>query len=433
LALFNVVVASGVVMTVAASKINDTAAGIVSGAGSVVITGLDAAAHDLSNITAAASAEVGTLTLNGGTDLGTVAVTVSRGDTLTLSAAQASGKTITGEASEDTPVDAADAGGSVIVTGLGATAVDLSGIVAGAATEVGDTAGSLTAQVSSTVTLAAGTNLGGFDVAVSGANTLTVTAAQANGRAITAAAGGIEVTNLVNGTSYDFGDLTGGTVRLNVTSNLNLATSDLGGVTTIQTDGGPLDAFVVTLTANQADGLGLDANGTSSSFTTTAIVDADAIGVDITGGANGDNLSGSDDTDVIRGGAGNDVINGGAGADEIRGGTGVDQLTGGSGDDEFVFGANSTGLGALRDVVLDFEGASFLGGDLIDINAITSGATLWRGTSAFGGGNSGNSEVRYGLDGDNAILEIDIDDNGVADLQIQINNVSLLNDDDFVL
>jgi len=61
-----------------------------------------------------------------------------------------------------------------------------------------------------------------------------------------------------------------------------------------------------------------------------------AIGIDLTGQAEGFAIEGNDGANVLTGGSGNDVIAGGSGNDVIAGGGGVDTLSGGDGDDRFV-------------------------------------------------------------------------------------------------
>lgn len=87
---------------------------------------------------------------------------------------------------------------------------------------------------------------------------------------------------------------------------------------------------------------------------------------------------------TIRGEQGSKVIIGGAGNDFISGGLGTDWISGGSGNDTFSYSVVSFLLDAPfefsdrafalgGDIITDFEGAGFLGGDVLNLSEITFG------------------------------------------------------------
>jgi len=225
-------VASGHILTLSAAQ---AAGHAISGAGGVAVTGLGATAVDLSTIAATGALEAhvgGSTTLASGTKLGGFDIVVDAG-TLTLTAAQANGLDISGA-------------GAVTVTNLGLTAVDLSGVAVD---------GAKTLQVGSSLTLAAGTDLGNFDVTVTGA-TFTLSAAQAdtlivtgNGAVIVTGLGAAEVdlsAIAVTGTK---------TVQVTATAVLDAGT-DLGAFAVTVASGQTL-----TLSAGQADGTAISGAG----------------------------------------------------------------------------------------------------------------------------------------------------------------------------
>jgi hypothetical protein len=220
-------VASGQTLTLSAAQADGTTIG---GAGNVTVAALSASSTDLSNVTASGTltAQVpSSITLNAGTDLGTFSVEVLSGQTLTLSAAQADGLTITGA-------------GNVTVTGLGADEVDLSGITA---------SGTVSVQVPNTATLDADTKLGSFSVSVDSGETLTLSAAQANGRTINGP-GGVTVAGL-GADEVDLSDITAsGTLSARVLSTATLAAGTNLGTFSVGVDNGE----TLTMSAAQATG-----------------------------------------------------------------------------------------------------------------------------------------------------------------------------------
>lgn len=259
----------------------------IQGAGSIVVQADGAAINaDLSKVTVAGdkTLEVGVDLITGqpslavGALIGDFKVVVDQGATFTLSAAQATGKTIDGAASTDIAQ-----GGSIAITGLGSTVVDFSKITAGAK-EGTQIAGSVTATTGApTVTLTADTKLGTAAIVVADTHTLTLSASQANDRAITDAgdSGGLVVTGLAADTDLSKVVFNGSatTVTASVDSSIDI---------TANTTLGEVDLFKVlegtTLTLSSAQAAALD--GISNKLfnvTTTPTVADDVASVVIAG------------------------------------------------------------------------------------------------------------------------------------------------------
>lgn len=76
------------------------------------------------------------------------------------------------------------------------------------------------------------------------------------------------------------------------------------------------------------------------------------VSLDIGSTDNADSINGNASNDTIDAQGGNDSVSGGAGNDSITGGTGTDSLTGGAGDDTFTY----TETNELGDAITDFNG-----------------------------------------------------------------------------
>ena len=328
-------------MTAAAADVTgDTIA--AGGSGNIAVTALDATlAADLSGLSSAA----GTVTAafdNSGTftgNLGTAVVTVADGQTMTLTAARASGKTINEAGGDDA---------TVAVSALELTLdANLSNITTNAVTAAFDDDGTFTG------------NLGSASVTVASGKTLTANASVLSGKTI-AGDGSVIVTDIGADTNLgnvnpnggvtakiaDGADISGNGNLANV-DNYQLGTSDVT-MTIAQhglinsataSDNAVTLSAAGTVTANSAVEIYQLADGAGNDFTT------DAVGQTVTGGT-GD--------DTITGVAGNDVILGGDGADTITGGAGEDILTGGDGADTFVFASTDSAADIYSDT--DFSG-----------------------------------------------------------------------------
>ena len=203
---------------------------------------------------------------------------------------------------------------------------------------------------------------------------------------------------------------------------------------------------------------------------------------DINGGAGGDRIFGLGGNDMLFGEAANDLIQGGNGNDVIDGGTGQDQLNGGNGNDTILGGDSneldrltgaadddildggggrdilrgdsfntSTGMnvtggndifdfnevtdsvaGGLRDIIRDFvQGEDMI--DVSDIDAVTGDMDdtfTFIGRDSFSGT---AGELRFQDAGRNVVVSADVDGDGAADLQIQLNGNFDLEASDFIL
>jgi hypothetical protein len=110
-------------------------------------------------------------------------------------------------------------------------------------------------------------------------------------------------------------------------------------------------------------------------------------------------------------------------------------LTGGAGGDVFRWASSGdAGVGALADTVLDFDSNEI---DLIDLTAIDANpatpendAFSFIGTNAF---THQPGQVRYEVNGGDAHVFVDIGGDGIADMQIILNDVTFLGGADFNL
>lgn len=157
---------------------------------------------------------------------------------------------------------------------------------------------------------------------------------------------------------------------------------------------------------------------------------------------------------------GDDTLRGGRGDDWLSGGHGADRLVGGYGADVFSFGTHvpfntnaitpdifvlDTGVGeGARDVIRDFA----QGEDKIDLSLLLNlgyrsldvdESYEFIGTGEFTGG---RAQVRYLVDGDRTIVQVDgtaylsgsvVGVDGVVDAEIELRGVYALETGDFVL
>ncbi|MGE3986647.1 S8 family serine peptidase [Pseudorhodoplanes sp.] len=130
----------------------------------------------------------------------------------------------------------------------------------------------------------------------------------------------------------------------------------------------------------------------------------------------------------------NNAISGGDGNDILNGGAGSDILAGGAGADRFVFAsAAETGLGAMRDVIVDFVS----GIDTIDLAAIDANTTM-KGNQAFSSilvdnfsGAAG--QLRLADSGSDIVVSGDINGDAIADFDILLKDIASVTHNDFVL
>ena len=429
---FDVTVDANQTLTLAADKADGVSITGANGTGgangaSVTVTGVGAAEVDLSGVSAGtatgggAAGKVIAQVTGGGvhedTDFGDAEIAVQDGVAANLTAVQADDRVIDGTAvgvgTENLNIDLDGGPSDLDLSNIGGNITNIDLLSSGSVDVSGMT---LAAQVDRVV-------VNDGNGMVNGSYTVTMTAQQADamntanfgGSAVAVdGSGSADVVSLVT-TAITVND-TNPLGNVGVTPATDFTT--LVGVTYIGAEGNDTLAG-----SNAVDNItGGDGNDTISSGTGNDTLNGDA---------GDDTLNGEAGDDILNGGADDDTINGGAGADTITGGTGVDTMSGGADDDTFVFatGADS-GLGAgNRDVITDFEGAGLAGGDVIDLSALIGmGSFTFKGTDAF----DGVGQVRYALEGSNAIVEVDIDGGG-ADFQIEISNVSLLTASDFNL
>ena len=344
----------------------------------MVITGLDgAAAYNLGNISSGAGTVTATLaataTLNAGTDLGNTVVTVADGQTLTLTAAQATGKTIgsSGTGSDD---------GAIIIQGVDET-TNLTNV---------NPNGGVTATLATGTDISGNNNLTNVDnFSIDSGADVTMTIAQHN--KISAAAGTNNVTLSDNGT---------------ITGNANVESYNLAA-------GGN--------------------NFTTASVGQTVVGNT---GVDdITGGLGNDVLNGGDGADVLSGGLGADRIIGGAGQDtELSGGGGADTFVFSSGD---TGGTHTTMDRIIDfDTALDgLEFDVTTGGAVVYQEtdaAMFAYDFVSNANTSFGAGNNVFFAAGVGGDGPDGYLAVDIDGSGTfnagTDVLVILNGANTLDD-----
>ncbi|UEM03210.1 cadherin-like domain-containing protein [Skermanella rosea] len=273
----------------------------IQGAGSIIVLATGSTIDvDLSKVTVTGSktlevAADGTTQpqLAGGAKIGDFDVKVDHGATFTLTAAQANGKTITGadavaEDPDTQETEARDAG-SITVNLDGASAYDLTGIKAGAAsTENGSDAGKLVAIVTDDVILDADAKLGDFEIEMwdgidgDASASLTLSADQADERVVSLNSGTLtgSVTVTVTGLAADT-DLSGIAEAADVTAevgtdlDVSANTNLLGYVDTYKV----LDGKVLTLSALQADGVSISgtADNDDATLPGTVVIAGDIV------------------------------------------------------------------------------------------------------------------------------------------------------------
>ncbi|WP_165843969.1 right-handed parallel beta-helix repeat-containing protein [Phenylobacterium kunshanense] len=150
-------------------------------------------------------------------------------------------------------------------------------------------------------------------------------------------------------------------------------------------------------------------------------------------GSKGSVLVGGRGGDTLTGLHANDTLIGGDGKDYLSGSRGDDLLVGGAGADTFNFAADYASVGGT-DVVQDFSHAD---GDILRLSSMDANTTTtaneaftFIGTSSFRGA---AGEVRYAVVDGNAIVQGDVNGDGVADFSIKLIGVGTLVAGDFAL
>jgi Ca2+-binding RTX toxin-like protein len=282
----------------------------ITGSGTLTnTTGDDITATSLD---ASATTGVNTLFLSGNTK--TVS-TGTKGDTITLEAAVATGYVLSTNAGSDT-VNVGNVDTSITLDGGAGTdtlTFDATPAAAAAATDLTGQTLSLTSVEIVDLDLSATTS--------TGAMTLTVDSAQVTGNSFSV----ISTEGAIN----DILDVTvnGATVDL---SGISVETADV----TVTVDG---TAYTAANSATVTGTNGVDTININGGTGSTA-----------NGGGSGDTITGGAGADVINGDGGGDTLNGAGGADTITGGEGADTITAGNGSDTI----NLTEVTAATDVIV---------------------------------------------------------------------------------
>lgn len=143
-------------------------------------------------------------------------------------------------------------------------------------------------------------------------------------------------------------------------------------------------------------------------------------------GAAADTVLGGTGADKIYGDDGDDTIFGGSGADILFGGNGADQLWGGEGADVFIYGHERESVRGAADRIRDFQ----RGVDKIDLIEIVDGAAFL-GSASFTV--TGYSQLRVEGVAGVQYVQLDIDGNGLSDMEIEVSGSGRLSAGDFLL
>ncbi|MDF3606849.1 calcium-binding protein [Paracoccus sp. DMF-8] len=151
----------------------------------------------------------------------------------------------------------------------------------------------------------------------------------------------------------------------------------------------------------------------------------------IRGNAGNDQLFGEAGNDTLQGGAGNDRLDGSIGNDRLEGSSGSDTLIGGPGSDWLIGGIgadffvfNAAGhFDRSTDTIADFTRSM----DRIDMRGM---GFSYIGTADF---TRSAGQVRYSVEQGAAVVGVDVNGDGAADLTIRLPGVTILSGNDFLL
>ena len=203
------------------------------------------------------------------------------------------------------------------------------------------------------------------------------------------------------------------------------------------------DTYFVTGSGDKVvEGLdnGRDVVFSAASYTLAANVeDLNLLGaakVTGTGNALGNSMFAGGGVAVLRGMAGDDYMVGGYAKDQLTGGAGADLIYGGGAADQFIFSSTADfAPSPFVDAIGDFSTAQAdkISLKLIDPDAVTAGdqAFSFVGTAAFT--TDARFQVRYVLQGSDALVQIDLNHDTTADATILLYNVAILTAGDFLL
>jgi Ca2+-binding RTX toxin-like protein len=249
--------------------------------------------------------------------------------------------------------------------------------------------------------------------------TLTATAAQVTGETI-GGAGTVAVSALA--ADSDLSGVTATTVNVAIAASMDISSN---------TNLTSVDKFTV------ADGQNVTI---SEALLESSVLANAATGTFTIGGTSGDDtiagdvndtailiINGGSGDDIITGGAAADTINGGSNDDTITGGLGADTLNGNAGGDTFVFSSGDTGVTvATADTITGFTTNE----DRIDL-AITANYV-----EADGAGNANiaafitDADASLTANANNVYVEFNVNSAGNAYVAIDGNNDGSFNDTD---
>jgi hypothetical protein len=376
---------SGATFTADASVVNGKA---MTGSGNVVVTSIGDNTN-LANLNASLNVTA-TVTSNTDISLNSNLSTVDAYDiaadvTLTMTSAQATGKSVTAAGSlvlTDTTIAASllnslDSSVAGLINASNATTINGSSSAIKAAIDANDAQLLLRTNFSSTISGAA-----------SAADLLAI--ATANGT------GTVNVTSAtsITGSAADLVSIINNSAEFAINGAVNLIVSGTASVS---------QASIVynasatgTKTFAISDGYSAIAAADNTMLTAASSVTAE--GTDVPDTINmatltrGLIINGFEGDDTIYGSSGNDVINGGDDNDIIFGRGGTDTMTGGAGSDSFAFTAGSTGTisGSVYDIITDYTAG--VGGDKLDLaGAATAAANASATDVATASGNAGSA------------------------------------------
>ena len=241
--------------------------------------------------------------------------------------------------------------------------------------------------------------------------------------------------------------LGGGTDRIESTVDFDLATAaEVENLTLIgNAVTGAGNALGNVLTGNFRDNVlgGAGGNDTMDGGTGNDSLRGDTGNDSVLGGDGDDSLRGASGADTIVGGAGDDTVWGDVLGDRLYGDDGDDVMVGGAGRD-FLYGgpdadtfmfravADSAAGTASRDIIFVYEpGLDKIDLTRIDANVNVTGnqAFAYIGTGVF---TSVAGQLRAVL-GTNSLLQADVNGDGVADFELQLNGIATVNVNDILL
>ena len=239
----------------------------------------------------------------------------------------------------------------------------------------------------------------------------------------------------------------GGTDRIESTVDFDLATAaEVENLTLIgNAVTGAGNALGNVLTGNFRDNVlgGAGGNDTMDGGTGNDSLRGDTGNDSVLGGDGDDSLRGASGADTIFGGAGDDTVWGDVLGDRLYGDDGDDVMVGGAGRD-FLYGgpdadtfmfravADSAAGTASRDIIFVYEpGLDKIDLTRIDANVNVTGnqAFAYIGTGVF---TSVAGQLRAVL-GTNSLLQADVNGDGVADFELQLNGIATVNVNDILL